>query len=691
MKKLKYIVSSLVLFAILTNFSFAQIDRSVRPTAGPAPEIKIGESQTFTLDNGLKVIVVENHKVPVVSFQLSITVDPIMQNDAVGYVGMAGDMLRTGTKNRSKQQIDEEVDFIGATLNTYENGIYASSLKKHSDKLLTIMSDVLLNPTFPDDEIEKAKKQTISGLTANETDPNSIASRAAQKLIYGNHPYAEIITKETVSNITRDKCVSYFNTYYKPNVTYLVIVGDINLKESKELAKKYFGSWTKGIVPKHEYQFPDKNIGTRIALIDKDDAVQSVIKVTYPLDLKPGTPDAIPANIANEILGGGIFSGRLMLNLRENKGYTYGARSSLSTDRLIGSFEAGAEVRTSVTDSAITQFVYEMNRIRTEPVNAEDLQLTKNVATGSFARSLERPQTVANFALNTARYNIAKDYYATYLEKLNAVTIEEVQKMSEKYITPDNAYIIVVGDKDKLIETLKPLSAKGIVELYDVNGNPVEVEAKQFVKITAEQIIAQYVDSIGGKDSLEKVVSIIQKAKTSMNGMTINLITQKKAPNKFAMEMLMNGNLLTKQTFDGEKGKMKGFQGEKELTGKELDEMKTEAIFNQELKYNELGITLNFDGVEKIDNEDAFKIEVIKPNGEKTIDFYSMSTGLKVLSRQTIVAPQGEFVQSQKYSDYREINGVKYPFLITISGVQNMELIIESIEVNTEIKDEVFQ
>ncbi|MGM0407883.1 MAG: M16 family metallopeptidase, partial [Bacteroidota bacterium] len=406
MKNYKHIISS-ILFAILiiANAS-AQVDRSVRPEPGPAPEIKIGEHQSFTLDNGLKVIVVENHKVPVVSFQLTLDVDPVMEKDAVGYVSLTGGLLRAGTANRTKPEIDEQVDFIGATLNTYTNGVFAQSLKKHSESLLELMSDVMLNPVFPESELEKNKKQAISGLKSSETNPGAIANRVAQKLRFPNLPYGEIRTEETIENITREKCLNYYNTYYKPNTAYLVIVGDITADESKQLANKYFGGWEKGNVPEHEYQFPDKNTGTRVAVVHKDDAVQSVIKVTYPVNIKPGSEDAIPIYLTNQIFGGGIFSGRLMQNLREDKGYTYGARSSISTDPLAGYFEAGAEVGTEVTDSAITQFIYEMNRIRNEKVKKDEIQLSKNVSTGSFALSLERPQTIARFAFNTQRYNL---------------------------------------------------------------------------------------------------------------------------------------------------------------------------------------------------------------------------------------------------------------------------------------------
>ncbi len=241
-----------------------------------------------------------------------------------------------------------------------------------------------------------------------------------------------------------------------------------------------------------------------------------------------------------------------------------------------------------------------------------------------------------------------------------------------------------------MFEKLKPFSPKGIVELYDFNGNPVKEEQKVFVQITAEEVIAKYIDALGGKENLEKIESLVQKANTSMSGMTINLVTYKKAPNKFAMEMYMNNNMMQKQSFNGEKGKIKGFQGEKEITGEDLEELKISAVFNQELKYNELGIKLSIDGVEKIEGEDAYKVIVLMPNDKKTIDFYSLATGLKIQSRETIVTPQGEFVQTQSFSDYREVNGIKFPFLMKASGIQNMELITESVEINIEIKDEIF-
>ncbi|MFP4025863.1 MAG: M16 family metallopeptidase [Thiohalospira sp.] len=693
MKKNKQIISLLFIAILFIASAKAQIDRSVRPEPGPAPEIKIGEHHTFTLDNGLKVIVVENHKVPVVSYRLTLDVDPVMEKDAEGYVSFTGDLLRAGTKNRTKSEIDEQVDFIGATLNTFSNGIYAQSLKKHAEKVLDLMSDVLLNPVFPESELEKNQKQAISGLKSSETNPGAIANQVAQKLRYPNHPYGEIRTEETINNITREKCLNYYNNYYKPNTAYLVIVGDISVKESKKLAEQYFGSWEKGNVPEHDYQFPNKNPGTRVAMVHKEDAVQSVIKVTYPVNLKPGSKDAIPAYLMNQILGGGIFSGRLMQNLREDKGYTYGARSTLSSDPLVGYFEAGAEVGTEVTDSAINQFIYEMNRIRDEKVTEDEIQLSKNVSSGSFALSLESPQTIARFALNTQRYNLPEDYYTTYLKKLNAVTIDEVQQMAEKYIIPDNAIILVVGDKDKLHDRLKSFDADGKIEIYDAYGNPVKEEkTKQLPEgITVQKIIDKYIEAIGGKEKLQSINDITMNASTVMNGMEIKQTTYRKAPNKYTMKMTMNGNVIMEQKFDGEKGKMKSFQGQQEITGEDLENLKIDAALNAELKYDELGVEVSLVGIESIRDKETFKVKVVLPTGKTTFDYYDVETGLKIQSKQTISNPQGEFTQTQSYLDYQAFNEVKFPTKIKISGVQNMELTINTIEINTDLANDLFE
>src|SRR5690606_8979191 len=242
--------------------------------------------------------------------------NPIIEGDKAGYVSMAGDLLGTGTTSRSKAQLDEEVDFIGASLNTSSNGIFASSLSKHTDKLLELMTDVLYNPSFAQDELYKVKTQTLSAVAANKEDPGTIAGNVRSVLVYGqDHPYGELTTEKSVESITVDDCKKYYSTYFKPNNAYLAIVGDIDVKTAKKIAEKYFGKWQRGEVTDPTYNVPQPPRQTYVALVDRPASVQSVINIGYPVTLKPGEPEVIKAGVMNQILGGG-FSSRLMQNLR---------------------------------------------------------------------------------------------------------------------------------------------------------------------------------------------------------------------------------------------------------------------------------------------------------------------------------------------------------------------------------------
>lgn len=685
MKNIKHLL--LTTFIILsTALVYCQVDRSVQPKPGPAPEIEIGDYQTFTLSNGLQVILVENHKLPTIAYQLVIDADPVDEEDAVGYVSLTGSLLRAGTENRDRETIDQEIDFIGGRIGTYQNGIFASSLVKHKDKLLDLMSDVLLNPVFPEKELEKQKKQSISALAMSKTNPAQIANRVARKLRYKNHPYGQIETEQTLENITRDICLEYYNTYYKPNISYLIVVGDITLKDVQQDVEKYFGEWEKADVPDHTYDFPKYNEGREVAIVHLDDAVQSYISISYPVDLKIGSTDAIPASLTNSILGGGVFSGRLMQNLREDKGYTYGARSSLIRNELVGYFNASAQVGTEVTDGAVKEFLYEMERIKKEPVTKEELTLTQNVTMGTFARSLEKPQTVADFAFNTIKYNLDKDYYRNFLSNIENTTIEDIQKMANKYILPEIATITVVGDKTKIAEDLKKYSHDGQVGFYDIYGNPVKKGPEMEADMTAEKVINNYIKAIGGKENIEAIESLVEKGSATINGMPIQNNRYIISKEKFLMEMSMNGRVMSKQLFDGEIAYVKSFQGEQELTGSDLEKLKAESYPVKELYYGELGIQTELLGMDNLEGTDVYKVKIISSDASgSVIDYFDASTGLKVQRKTTIQTPQGEFSQIQKYSDYREVENVLFPFKMELSGMQNMVMHTDSIEINVEI------
>lgn len=662
------------------------------PEPGPAPKIEIGSYEQFTLENGLKVIVVENHKIPRVSFSLTVDIGALKEGEYAGSADIAGQLLSKGTKSKTKAQIDEEVDFMGASLSTSYTGMFAASLRKHTDNLLEIMADVLLNPSFPEDEFAKIKKQTISGLASSKDDPNAIASNVASVLRYGkDHPYGEIVTEKTVEKITLDKCLEYYNNYFKPNISYLIVVGDITPKEAKAKAEKYFGGWTRGYAEKKKFETPKAPQKSSIDFVNKAGAVQSVIRVTYPVNLKPGADDEIKASVMNTMLGG-YFASRLNANLREDKAYTYGANSTLSSDEEIGYFSAGASVRNEVTDSSVVQFLHELNKIRSEKADEAELTMVKNYMSGGFARSLENPQTVARFAFNTIRYNLPSDYYATYLEKLNAVTAEDIQMMAKKYITPDNAYIIVVGNKDEVAEKLKPLASGNKINFYDNYGEPLKESMAIPEGMTAQKVIDDYLTALGGVEKLKGITNLTTAMSTDMQGRKINF-TVYQAENKFATIVQMDGmGEVEKQVYNNGKGMLLQMGQKTPMEEEELQGMKEASYPVIEMMYESLGYKTELKGIENVEGVDAYAVVIETPAGDKKTHYFAVETSLKIREMDVKEAGDKSIAEISDYSDYKEVGGVMFPHSMVVTGMMPMPLkmTVSKININAGIDESVF-
>jgi zinc protease len=693
MKNLIQYISITAMIALACTVS-AQTDdmRSTAPPAGPARTVEIGKYETFTLDNGLQVIVVENHKIPRISYRLFIDRDPIVEGAKAGYTRIAGDLLSAGTTNRTKAEIDEEVDFVGGSMSTNSRGGFASSLTKHSDNVLQVFSDVILNPSFPQDEFDKNKTQMLSGLQTQKDDPDAISGNVSGALTYGlEHPYGEMTTETTVENIVLDDCKNYYETYFKPNAAYMVVVGDISPAKAKKQVEKYFGSWERGEIPEHTYEMPALPGERSVAFVDKAGAVQSVIRITHPVDLKPGNEDVIPSRVMNSILGSG-FSGRLFRNLREDKAYTYGAYSSLGSDELVASFTASASVRNEVTDSSIVQFLVELNRMRDEDVTEDELELAKNYIAGAFARNLESPQTVANFALNTFRYNLPEEFYSSYLERLDAVDKATVRAMAQKYINTDQTRIVVVGSKDDVSENLAQFSANGEVTFYDIYANEKAPEM-DVGDVSAEDVVNAYITAIGGRDVLESVKSIKVVMGADAMGQPIEFVEYKMNPGKFAISMSMMGETMMRQVFDGENG-YKEQQGQKmPLDSADLKNLKEGAKMTPELDYLTDDYTLEVVGLEEIDGEMAYKLKVTNVDDVSSLHYFSKDTGLKLRSITTVEGNGQSVTSTADFSDYREVSGVMLAHNKKLTGFAPfpLEMKTTSVEVNGEIDPSVFQ
>ncbi len=690
---MRNIFLTLCLALALVSAQAQETFRKNPPKPGPAPKIEMGEAEQFKLDNGLTVIVVEDNKLPRVSFQLSIDKPLRPEKNAVGLSSIAGQLLRTGTTTRDKSQIDEEVDFIGASLSASGSGIFASSLTKHKDVLLELMADVLYNPAFSQEEFDKIKKQTLSGLAASKEDPNAIAGNVASALRYGkDHPYGEVQTEATVENITLEMCKEYYEEYFIPNISYLVVVGDITMKEVKSFANEYFSDWEKKNIYKEDMEDPQGPNEAKVGFVDRTGAVQSVINITYPVELTIADEDYLKANVMNGILGA-TASARLFYNLREDKGFTYGAYSRLSPDEYVGSFNASASVRNEVTDSAVAEFMYELNRIRDEKVSEDELQNAKALLKGSFARQLESPQTLARFALNTIRYNLPKDFYQTYLQRIDKVTIDDVQAMAKKYIRPEEAHILVVGSKDEIAEKLKQFDADGEIDYYNRYGNKLQQATGAVPSdLTGEKVIANYIEAIGGMEKLKGLKDIEISMSAEVQGRPLMMTNRYKLPGKYNLQVSMMGNVMQEQTLNGDKATATQMGSTTNLPEEQVEAMKLQAYPVPEIVYDEMGIKTELKGLENVDGTKAYKVMVTMPNGTTSTDFFNASNFLKIRSVSVIEGMGQKITQQTDYSAYQEVKGIKFPFGLTISGMLPvpMKTTVDSVKINEGIADDVF-
>ncbi|MFI5204547.1 MAG: insulinase family protein [Flavobacteriales bacterium] len=667
-----------------------KLDRTKRPQAGPAPEIKMGDAKSFTLPNGLKVFVVENHKLPKVTFSLNFDINPFLEGEKTGASAMAGELLGTATTNHTKEEINKKVDFIGARLNTGSEGISGACLKKHSDELLSIMSDLLLNAKFTEEELKKIKDQTLSGLSTVKTDPNSMMNNAESAIFFGkNHPYGEVQKTENVEKITLDDCKNYYSTYVRPNISYLTIVGDVTLEEAKAMADKYFAGWQKGDVVQNSPESVKGPSEIVVAMIDKPNAPQSLVHIGYPLNIKPGNADDAKIKLLNEVLGGGA-SARLFKNIRETYNYSYGAYSYFMNDEFAGRFVCFADVRTSATDSSIREFMKELKRITSEPVLEDELVAARNNLAGTFSISLERPSTVAQFALNIEKYGLPTDYYKNYLKRLEAVTVDDVLQTARKYINPNKIYIVVVGDKQKLESKLKGFATSGKVVFYDAFGDAAAGLRKAPAGLTGQMVLDDYINAIGGVKALKKIKDETIEMVIEVQGQKITSLTQKKVGGMMLSTQAMGPTTFSKTICDGKKAKSTNMMtGNKDtFTPEEMEDMKHQAEIYSELKYVEWGYTLNLLGIDKIDGKDVYKVEVIRTgSAAKSYEYFDVQTALKVRS-ETV---EGGVDVSMDYKDYREVNKIKYPYVIGLNqGGQAMTMKVTKLELNKKLKATVF-
>lgn len=679
----------LLMALILTNSVFAQLDRSQRPAPAAAQKINIPASQVFTTANGITVILSENHKIPKVSIELSLGNTPRLEGSKAGLADFTGSLLMSGTTARSKDQLDREIDFIGANLSAGSSSMYLSCLTKHLSKGLDLMTDVLYNANFPESEIERIRKQNLSGLQSTKADAGQMARNATRAVNFPNHPLGEIMTEATLQTISREDMLAYYKSTFTPQGSYLVVVGDITRAETEALVQTYFASWQGGPAYQGELGKGQFDKGNRVIFVKKPGAVQSVVYVTFPIDIRAGHKDQLTLNVLNGILGGGGFGTRLMQNLREDKAYTYGCYSSLNITENGSWMSAGGNFKNAITDSAITEILKEFAGIIEAQVTDEELSLTKNNMAGGFARSLERPQTIARFALNTIKQKLAPDYYQKYLQQLEAITKEDVLRVAQQYFTAKNCHIIVVGNEE-ILPKLLPFDSDGKIEKLDAFG--AAIKETKTADISADELIANYAMALTGTSTIK---AAMKKVKAIKSYVRVSEISSAQIPfalsstdyfwdkSKEASKMEMPGMVLQKSYFDGASGYTFSMQGGREdLKAEEISAKQKTSGLIPELNYKSKGMTYEIKGIENIDGEDCYVLYSTDGMSE-SFDYFS-STSFMKLRTTNLRKMEDELIETTTtFSDYKDINGFKFGHAFSLSvGKMTLSGIVKSIEVN---------
>jgi len=678
--------TSIILFILfLTGIMQAQ-DRP-QPKPGKAPVVNIKKPQTFVLANGLKVMIVEDHKLPRVTYNLTLDNAPFPEGKIKGVDELTSRLMGNGSKKITKDLFNEEIDFFGANVNFSSQGAYASSLSKYANRILELMADGALNPNFTQVEFDKEKAKMLEGIKAQEKSVPTIANRVGDALVFGKtHPSGEFTTVETLSNVTLTNVQTNYQNYFVPENAYLVVIGDVKYNKIKPVIEKLFGSWQKGSAPKLSYTDP-KNVDiTQINFIDMPNAVQSEISLVNTINLKMSDPDFFPAAIATYILGGDINS-YLNMNLREKHGWTYGANATIGSGKYVSKLKSASAVRSIATDSAVVEFIKEIKKIRTEKVSDELLANVKAGYIGRFVMQVQKPQAVARYALNIETEKLPADFYENYIKNITAVTAEQVQLAANKYFLIDNTRIVIAGKGSEVLPGLEKLKIP--IFYFDKYGNQLEKPvAKKEVPagVTAKTVLDNYIKAIGGEKAVTSVKTIAMIGSTTIPQAPSPLTFTNKVDSKgkLMVELAIGPMSLMKQVVN-EKGAYLVQQGQrKNIEGTDLAEMKASATTFEELQLaKKTGLTIS--GIESINGNDAYAIS----NGKTTL-YYDVKSGLKVAESKTVEQGGNKMTQTTNFGDYREVKGVKVPFNIIQNIGFELDIKMSEVKINEGVSDADF-
>jgi zinc protease len=452
--------------------SQTELFRSQAPAPLPPRPISIPTSRETTLRNGLTVVVVEDTRLPLVSYRLAFPVGGAFDPpDLPGLTDLLASLWPEGTKSKTSKEIADEIARMGANLSAGATSDYTliggSALSLFNDAILDLLAEVTLEPSFPENEVELAKQNTKESLRQQRAQPSFLASEMFSRVMYGDHPYSIVApTPESIDRSTREDFVEFHRTKLVPNNAVFIVVGDVRYDEIVRRVESLFSTWEKGEEVVSNFPAPPVHTKRTAYLVDRPGSAQSNIVIANS-GITRTSPDYFPMMLMHTVLGA-TASSRLFMNLREDKGYTYGAYTNLDARRTAGTFRATAEVRTPVTGRSLKEFFYELERIGNEPVSDKEIADAKSYLTGVFPIRLETQEGLSDQLVQNRMLNLPNDYLETYRDQIQAVTVEDIQRVARTYVKPDEAAVIVIGDGALVREQIEPYADD--IEVYNTSG-----------------------------------------------------------------------------------------------------------------------------------------------------------------------------------------------------------------------------
>ena len=695
----RIIIVALGVMLLQNSFAQIKVDRSKKPAAGPAPVISIKDPVIFNLSNGMTILVVENHKIPKVRAILNIDAGVIKEGLKAGVMDLMGQMLGEGTTSMDKSKFDESVDIIGADVNLNFSGGSASALTRYFDKAFMLMADALKNPSFPEESFKKLQSQTITGLKQNEKRAATIAERVNTALSYGKQTaLGEFTTEQSVKGLSLDDIKEAYKNYITPSRSYLTFIGDITPATAKALAEKAFANWTgvKLTLPViADVQNPSK---TEIDFVDVATAVQAELRVGNLVTNPLNGSDYHALVLANYILGGGAES-KLFMNVREKHGVAYDAHSVMGSGRFQNLFTAVTQVRTDKADSAAAEVISEILNMRDGKITEDELNNAKAVYNGLFALRMENPAITATYASNILINNLPKDFYRTYLQKINSLTVADIQRVAKNYFNESNARIVIVGNGSKILPNLTRLGYP--IKKYDrfadpVIDKPAEVKADESVKTTdkvsAFNIVEDYLKAIGGKEEVKKVNSLSATISLEMQGRSFTGSEKIMSPNKHLTELKMGEMIIMRSVFDGTKGYQQQGPQKNDLNEGETKEALDDKGVIPQLYYIGADYKTEYIGSGKIGEETTYRLKVVMPSGRLSIQEYSSKTGLLLKEETTSKDGDTDSPLTIEYKNYKKAGNIMMPYEITRNeGGQEYTIIYTDIKINEGVTEADFK